>query len=346
MDMHPLSLFLVTGMCIKVFIKNPKARIFLLGGGATGLMVYFTGNYIVNDTFGIFTGTIKGIKMTLGDHYVPLVDTGWRDIAAIFKQRFTFITKAVGISGYMKVLTYMAVLLFSLFLLLTKRLWKNTLLTNTVITYAGFILFGTLFSEAIANGFMMYHAIAFTMLYCALLYTIYNSIQIKGLAFIGLIPFVIYAKDSFIKARGNQAYHINNGYYTDFKLFNDNLPETGKVLMRPTHAPFSYRKQIHFDYTYGLLRYMYKRRLSFKNAIIKKHYDYIVTDNLFETEFFLDRRSAFRTSPSPFYAPLKNTGLTSVEFNDLISTGFLLPTARLYDIFAGPTVLYKVNYNN
>jgi hypothetical protein len=353
LDMHPLSLFIVIAMCIKTFWQKPDKRWFAIAGWVCGMTVYFIGNYLINHSFGIFTGAFTGTKFTgaimgvnvsLSDHYVPIQDTGLSDIIAIAKERFSFITKAVGVSGYIKLFSFIAMLATAIYLWLTGKLVKNAMLVNSLITYIVFIILATFLSEAISNGFRLYNAITFGIFYFSLLYAIYNSIRVKKLALIGLLPFFVFAKDAELKVKESFRYHEENHYYQTFVNFNNSIPDNTKVLMRPTHAIFNYRKHCRFEYTHGLLCYMNREKLSFKDAIIKKHYNYLALDEQFETEFFIDVPSPYRQSPSPYYYPLRNTGLTSAEFKQLVATGFLTPVASLYDAFAGKTVLYKVNY--
>lgn len=345
LDLHPLSLFLVAGMAVKVFIKVPDKRLNAVLGGITGLVVYLAGNYWVNGTLGPFSGLLGGSHVGAGDHYIPILSTGISDILQIAKDRFTFVTKSNTLGNILKVLCYLTIFGTAVYLLIVKRLFTTKLVTNSIITYFTFIILSTFLSEATSNGFRLYHAIAFGLMYFAILYTIFNTAPVKYLAYIGLIPFMIYAKDAMPLIKQNYHYHEQNRYYREFQEFNDRIPEHTKVLMRPTHAFFTYNKQIRFDYTYGLLRYMHKNNLTFKQAVIKKQYNYLVLDDLFKTEFFTDVPSPFRTSNAPYYLPLRTTGLTSTEFNNLIATGFLSPIASLYDAFAGNTVLYKVDLN-
>ena len=343
LDLHPLSLFLVAGMTIKVFFNETDKRLSALTGGITRLAIYFAGNYFVNQSFGIFTGLIQGVHISLGDHYIPILETGMADMLQITKERFTFLTKSNTLGNLLKALSFLTIFGTAIYLLFIKRLFKNKLIITSTITYFSFIILSTLLSEAVSNGFRLYHAIAFGIMYFSILYTIFNTAPVKYLAYIGLIPFMIMAKDSLPTIKKNYQYHKQNKYYAKFQVFNDELPEHTKVLMRPTHAFFNYNKAIRFDYTYGLLRYMHKNNLSFKQAVIKKQYNYLALDELFETEFFTDKPSSFRISVAPYYYPLRNTGIKSTEFNELVNSGFLKPVSTIYDAFAGNTILYKVD---
>lgn len=343
LDLHPLSLFLVAGMTVKTFFKEKDKRISCIMGGISGLILYFLGNYIVNHSFGMFTGVIQGSQASLGDHYIPILETGITDIISITRERFTFITKTSTIGNILKLVCFTTIFGAGLYLLFTRRLFKNRLIINSFIIYSVFIVLSTFLSEATSNGFRLYHTIAFALFYFALLYTIFNTPPVKYLSFLGIIPFLIFAKDSLPLIRQNYNYHLANRYYVTFQAFNDRIPSNTKVLMRPTHAFFTYDRNIRFDYTYGLLRYMYKNRLSFKDAIIQKQYDYAAFDELFRLEFFTDTASPARTTPAPYYYPLRNTGITSTAFQHLIQSGFLIPVASLYDAFAGQTVLYKID---
>lgn len=345
LDLHPLSLFLVAGMTVKVFFKEKDKRWTAIGGGLAGMAFYFEGNYLVNGSFGIFSGIIQGIKVAPGDHYIPILATGWADMARIAAERFTFITKSATTGNVIKLLSFLTIFCTMIYLVFERRLFKNRLIVNSTITYCTFILLSTFLSEATSNGFKLYHSIAFAMFYFSLLYSIFKVAPVKYLAYIGLIPFIIFAKDALPQIKLNYQYHKSNKYYREFQAFNDQLPEHTKVLMRPTHAFFTWNKEIRFDYTYGLLRYMYKSQLSFRDAIIKKQYDYVVLDELFEQEFFTDIPSGIRNNPSPYYTPLKNTGLTGSEFRQLVNSQFLVPVDTLYDAFAGRTVLYRVTTN-
>lgn len=343
LDIHPLSLFLVAGMSVLIFLKRKTKRVWALLGGLAGLCLYFAGNYWVNNSFGIFTGPLMGTEVALGDHYMPVFATGIDDILNITAERFTFLTKAKTPGNILKLIAFCSVFGVALYGWATKKLHKSRLLNMTSVTYITFIVLSTLFSEAVSNGFRLYHSIAFGMFYFALLYSIFYTAPIKYIAYIGLVPFIVFAKDAIPQMKINFAYHKEVKYYRRFKTFNDNIPDGSKVLMRPTHAFFNYETAAHFDYTYGLLRYMQKNNLPFKEAVISKDYDYLCLDEQFETEFFTDKPSSIRTSPSPYYYPLRNTGLTSTEFSGLVKSGFLIPIDSLYDAFAGKTVLYKVN---
>lgn len=345
MDIHPLSLFMIASIALQTFIKKKNKRWYCIAGGLAGLILYFTGNYWINHSFGIFTTLITGQKVALGDHYAPVFSTGFNDMWHIAKERFNFITKTVGISGTIKTATFAIVAGTAIYLAYKKKLKKNRLLSNSIRGYVLFIVLSTLFSEATSNGFRLYHSIMFGLLYFSLLLTIYKSIERKQLAYLGLLPFLIFAKDAIPKIREIHNYFKQYGFYNNFEAFNNLLPENGKALMRPTHAIFNYTKAIHFDYTYGLLRYMQKTGLSFKDAIIKKHYDYLALDEQFEQEFFTDISSSYRTDPNPYYVPLQQTGLRSTEFKELVAAGFLQPVSDLNDLFAGKTVLYKINYS-
>ena len=343
LDIHPLSLFLVVAAAVWSFIKFSKKRLIAIAGFIAGMLLYFIGNYLVNDSYGIFTGLITGQQMALGDHYIPIISTGFKDILQLTLERFTFLYKVNTAGNIVKLLAFSSVLAVTIYGIYTKKLTKTRLLKNSALIYFSFILLSSLFSEAVSNGFRLYHAIAFGLFYFALLYSIYYTAPIRYIAFIGLVPFLIFIKDSIPQIKLNYQYHDQNKYYRQFQAFNDNIPENSKVLMRPTHAFFTFNKSITFNYTYGLLRYMNKKGLSFQDAIIEKDYNYIALDEQFETEFFIDMPSSIRTSPSPYYSPLRHTGLTSTDFNKLISEGFLTPVANIYDAFAGNTILYKVN---
>lgn len=342
LDIHPLAVFTVTGLYVQIFIKRENRRLYAIAGTIFGVIFYFAGNYIINKNYGLFTPYLTGIKAQLGDHYIPIIETGWNDIWNITKERFIFFTKTKDILGIIKLLSFTSVFLTAVILRFRGKLAITRLLITSVINYITFIALSTFLYEATSNGFRLYHTITFGLLYFSILYSLYHSVEKKAFLVLGLFPFAVFAKDAIPKIRENNNYHKYNYYYDDFVYFNNNLPDSGKVLMRPTHAIFNYRKTIRFDYTYGLLRYMYKEQLSFEEAVILKDYDYIVTDEQFETEFFLNRPSPYRTSPAPYYKELKNTGITEHDFNQLVYKGFLTPVAKVYDAFAGWTIIYKV----
>lgn len=343
LDLHPLSLFLVAGVAAVTFFQT-KHKLQCIAGGLCGITLYFAGNYLVNRNYGLFTTAITGIQISPGDHYIPILNTGWQDMWNITKERFRFMASGGSIVGVIKQTTFLFTFVIALYLFFRRKMVTTTLCRYGLITYATFLALSTLLSEATSNGFRMYHGIAFGLAYFALLYDIYQSVKVKYIVLAGIIPFMIFVKESIPKVRVYYQYHLVNGYYHDFEVFNRQIPDHSHVLMRPTHALFNYRLNNRYDFTYGLLRYMQKNNLSFKDAIVQKHYDYITTDELFKMEFFTDHYSPYRQSPAPYYVPLRNTGIRSTAFDSLVQSGFLSRVAALHDDFAGNTILYQVKY--
>jgi hypothetical protein len=332
LDVHPISIFFVIGAFFWSLLKKKVQLKNIITGSLIGLFIYLIGNYFFHRSLGLFSPLI-GLKPFKGDHYVPILESNFKDIVRIFiiRHKITleiFIISLIPIfyKGFKKIKSILFILTNNIFF----------------FNFSLFIITTSLFTEAVGNGFPLYSIISLMLLLFYVL-RINNNITIKYklLKFIPLFSLLIYLNFinyNILIKRIKYQISFNNDYYKISKI----IPNNSKIAMRPTYAFALSQNHIKGEYFYYILFYMKEKNIGFRKALFEKRYDFIAIDEM-------DRNSMFGKLPiywnnaNPFYRNLPNLGIPLDEIDNMLRDGSLSKIYNFNEISHGNTIFYKVN---
>ena len=336
-DVHPISVFVVFGFYVYVFFSQRDVVVPALMGAFAGVLIYLAGNYVFNRSLGVLS-PLFGIQMCRGDHYMPIFDSGFRDIGRIAVERY---------SPFIRL--FAASLLWIPIVMCRKALpaYFDATYRPFVVTVAGFLVLSSLFTEAVSNGFLLYSSTLFFICMFLLMQFLMHVLERPTwLRWAVIIPLGIMLL--CINGRNRRGYL---GYFQYARYFSKEYPAVGdhignnaKVLLRPTFAFALADKKGQYEYSYFVLFYMKANNISFAEAVKEKDYDYIAIDPRDRADMFSDfQRPVYWGGNNWFYNAISNVAIDAVEFQRMIDDRVVEDVYRYDDVSHGKTTFYKVN---
>ena len=334
-DAHPIAILSVFGIGLWTFYDNPNFRKQIVLGGIIGLGFYFIGNKVINGNFGLFNAFFNGEKPGIGDHYIPIFESNLNDFSRIFINRWNGLKLTIIFSG--------------VWLIVPILFYRKAILSRTEIAIVFnliiFVILSTLLTEASGNGWALYALAVFLLTYVILIKHLRKTFALKSCyaIIIILIPLMLYSTAS----TSRRLYiNISKSHYARNNFNNVNwdscLPSNSKVLMRPTFVFELANRNLLVDLPFGILNVMKNNKISFKEAIIKRKYDYIAIDERsLNNELLINVRELWT---QPYYREFNETGITREGFQQLIDQGFLQYHCSVFEPMHGETVIYRINY--
>lgn len=332
LDIHPISIFFVSGVILWSIIKKRISVHNIIIGIFSGAVIYLFGNFIFNGSLGLFSPLI-GLYPFKGDHYVPIIESDTKDILRIFIIRYNIPLKIFAVS-----LLPIFIYHFKIFKHLIFRLTQSIFFFSFVV----FVVTTSLFSEAIGNGYPLYLYILLSlMIYFFLLDFIISSRINRIWYYVPYFILMCYLNYLNVEVYLNRIKYLST-FDTGYNKLVEFIPKNSKISMRPTFSFSLSNLNLKAEYFYYILFYMKLKNISFKRALFEKKYDFIAIDEM-------DNKSMFGELPTywnnvnPFYRKLPRFGIPIHEIELLKRQGILSQIYEFKEISHGNTIFYKVD---
>jgi hypothetical protein len=305
-------------------------------GCAVGLIIYLGGNWMFHRSLGL-ASPLVGIVASRGDHYVPILESGWRDIVEIASRRYRVFS-----------LLLLASMLWVPVVVFWKRVKSQLFLKRmpVVATLAAFLFFSTLFTEATSNGFHLYSSVAFFILVLSL--SVFSLEQLKNIgkwriAILAPIAVILVYANFNMRKTFRDWFRYSSTFPGKYESVVGSCIESGSSgMMRPTFAFALANKKGRYEYSFYLLQFMNQNKLSFSEALLTKGYDVIAIDEQDQADLFAENRD--KKDINTFYRQVSGVVVSKKEFDQMVTGGALAAVCKYEDISHGSTTFYRINH--
>jgi len=333
-DIHPISVYMISGFGMILFINNYRKFFYFAGGLISGILLVTALNYLFTGNYGIF-GFFGNKTAYMNDHYFPVFTDPLNII----------ITRPVVKLKYM-VVYLMGGLLFvfiaKYFRNLRTAIKENPAYRIIFLNAIIYLFVSNLFSEG-GNGYNLYALIVylpvFIILYNEILKSATGAWRSVFTGLLLLVPAVgLYKSLPRIKQ-----WLANNSYFRAHYPDVRNLVKDGDhLLVRPSFSFALSSKSIHAEPVFPVLMYMHRNKQDFPNTILAKNLDIVMIDDMFLND--ADKKTPVdKYSNGPFYQAVEEVKFDTSIIADMVSKGVFVPALEYQDFYHGHTVFYRVN---
>lgn len=334
LDIHPISVFMVAGFNLLLFIKHYRRFLYFAGGALLGMALVTGLNYIFNNNVGIFA-FFGNSTQYMNDHYFPL----FTDPVSII------ITRPVIKLKYYVVYLLAGVLFFYIvryFHTLKAAILGTTAYRLLFLNAILFFVLSNLFSEG-GNGYHLYSLICYLPVFIIIYSEILKLVKGNGrMLFIGLLMIIpavgLYKTIPRIK-QWSTNHNYFSSHYNDINLY---VKDGDRLLIRPDFSFALHSRKVFCEPTFPVLMNMYNNKRSFPETILAKGFDIVAIDEMFLHDADI-KTPPDKYSNGAFYQAVEQVKFDTTIISDMAAKGALTPVMEFEDFYHGHTVFYRVN---